>query len=428
MLTTITRRCCPLAASLVALTLTAALAACGNDDDSSDSSETTSTAIAHPGNDSRDASRRSAALGPRPPRTGRAAAHGRRDQRAHQRRVPTATSCRPRPSSTSSAKRSPNAAASTSNGSPSPPGPKQPSPSFAPAPVTKQRVPRGRTPATPPHRSLRHRRRPRRTPGDIGRLAGLFDVNGRQLFLSCVGHGEPTVILVGGLSSDWTEVQQSVSRHPPVCSYDKPNVLGSRSEHARPPRHTAGMADELSTCSSRRRARPLPDRRPLQRRHGRPELFAATHRDRIAGIVLVDSAHEDQDRRAADLARSQLAPEEADALIAGMTATLPRLVDPEQFDHTVGCDQLRAAGRPPLCPPSRWPCSSTGCRSKTSRPNWPNSTNPSGDGYRRDVAALVPGAHYHIVADTTHDIHGDRPDIVANTIIDIFAAGRDQQD
>jgi pimeloyl-ACP methyl ester carboxylesterase len=47
---------------------------------------------------------------------------------------------------------------------------------------------------------------------------------------------------------------------------------------------------------------------------------------------------------------------------------------------------------------------------------------------QRDVAALVPGANYHIVANTTHDIHGDRPDIVANTIIDIFAAGRDQQD
>ena len=47
---------------------------------------------------------------------------------------------------------------------------------------------------------------------------------------------------------------------------------------------------------------------------------------------------------------------------------------------------------------------------------------------QRDVAALVPGASYQIVANTTHDIHGDRPDVVANTIIDILAAGRDQHD
>jgi hypothetical protein len=79
-----------------------------------------------------------------------------------------------------------------------------------------------------------------------GAHAGLFDVNGRQLFLSCIGHGEPTVVLVGGLTSDWTEVQQPASAATRVCSYDKPNALGSRSEHAPTPRDSAGMADELA--------------------------------------------------------------------------------------------------------------------------------------------------------------------------------------
>mgnify|MGYP003497622113 CR=1 FL=1 len=44
----IARWCSPLAASLVALTLAAALAACGNDGDSSDTSNPTSTARAKP--------------------------------------------------------------------------------------------------------------------------------------------------------------------------------------------------------------------------------------------------------------------------------------------------------------------------------------------------------------------------------------------
>ena len=46
---------------------------------------------------------------------------------------------------------------------------------------------------------------------------------------------------------------------------------------------------------------------------------------------------------------------------------------------------------------------------------------------QREVAALVPGASYQVVADATHDIHGDRPDIVANTIVEIVAAARDRQ-
>ena len=46
---------------------------------------------------------------------------------------------------------------------------------------------------------------------------------------------------------------------------------------------------------------------------------------------------------------------------------------------------------------------------------------------QREVAALVPGASYQVVADATHDIHGDRPDVVANTIVEIVAAARDRQ-
>jgi hypothetical protein len=79
-----------------------------------------------------------------------------------------------------------------------------------------------------------------------GKYAGLFDVNGRQLFLSCVGDGAPTVVLVGGLSSDWLDVQRPISESTRVCSYDKPNVAGSRSERAPTPRDAAGMAEELA--------------------------------------------------------------------------------------------------------------------------------------------------------------------------------------
>ena len=40
---------------------------------------------------------------------------------------------------------------------------------------------------------------------------------------------------------------------------------------------------------------------------------------------------------------------------------------------------------------------------------------------QRQLAAPVPGSTYQIVAGTGHDIHHDRPDIVADAINDIVA-------
>ena len=260
-----------------------------------------------------------------------------------------------------------------------------------------------------------------------GAHAGLFDVGGRQLFLSCFGDGEPTVVLVGGLSSDWIEVQQAASATTRVCSYDKPNVPGSRSEDAPTPRDAAGMADELAALLE---TAAVPDPYVIVGHSNGgmvAQLFAATHPDRIAGIVLVDSAHEDQDLRAAELARSQLPPEEAEALIAGMTAMPPRLVDPEQFDHTLSRDQLRASRTTSPLPAVPMAVLVHGLPLEDVPPQLSKPYEPIWQEMQRQVAALVPGASYQVVADATHDIHGDRPDVVANTIIDIVAAARDQQ-
>jgi pimeloyl-ACP methyl ester carboxylesterase len=261
-----------------------------------------------------------------------------------------------------------------------------------------------------------------------GPHSGLFDVNGRQLFLSCVGNGEPTVVVVGGLTSDWIDVQRPVATTTRVCSYDKPNVLGSRSEHAPTPRHAAGMADELAALLDAA-AVPAPYVVVGHSNGGMvAQLFAATHPDKIAGIVLVDSAHEDQDLRAAELARGQLPPEKAEALIAGMTAMPPRLVDPEQFDHTLSRDQLRASRTTSPLPTVPMAVLVHGLPLQEVPPPLAELYEPIWQQMQRDVAALVPGASYHVIANTTHDIHGDRPDVVANTIIEVAAASRDQQD
>ena len=341
---TTTRRCSPLAASLVALTLTAAVAACGNDGDSSDTSNPTSTASAKPAAEIPETpvgeqlrwALDHLAPGGQPPTVDEINAHISAE---FLRDVLPAETVITLFSQTVAERGGVDLARFAFDPRPE-------------AAVAIVRTGTGEEAALflevepqPPHRieGLALDAAPAEPLATSGDHTGLFEVNGRHLFLSCVGRGEPTVVLVGGLSSDWTEVQEPVSATTRACSYDKPNVLGSRSEHAPTPRDAAGMAAELAALLD---AAAVPDPYVIVGHSDGgmvAQLLAGAHPDQIAGIVLVDSAHEDQDRRAADLARSQLPPEEADALIAGMTAMLPRLVDPEQYDYARSRDQLRAS-------------------------------------------------------------------------------------
>jgi hypothetical protein len=110
-----------------------------------------------------------------------------------------------------------------------------------------------------------------------------------------------------------------------------------------------------------------------------------------------------------------------------MTAMPPRLVDPEQFDHTLSRDQLRASRTTSPLPAVPMAVLVHGLPLEDVPPQLSKPYEPIWQEMQRQVAALVPGATYQVVADATHDIHGDRPDVVANTIIDIVAAARDQQ-
>ena len=260
-----------------------------------------------------------------------------------------------------------------------------------------------------------------------GPHSGLFDIDGRQIFLSCTGEGGPTVVLVGGLSSDWTKVQEPASATTRVCSYDKPNVVGSRSEPAPTPRDATGMAAELAALLDAA-AVPAPYVVVGHSNGGMvAQLFAGAHPDQIAGIVLVDSAHEDQDRRAAELIRRELPPNQAEALIAGMTTMPPRVLDPEQFDHPKSRAQLRASRMTSPLPAVPMAVLVHGRPLDNIPPELAELYEPIWQQMQRDVAALVPGATYQIVAGSGHDIHQERPDVVAGTILDVVAAAREGQ-
>ena len=123
----------------------------------------------------------------------------------------------------------------------------------------------------------------------------LVEVNGRNMHINCVGNKSPTIILdsgTGGFSLEWKDIQHSLSQYVRVCAYDRAGY--GWSDMGPLPRTTKRITHELHTL--------------LQNAgiHGpyiivghsfggfTAQYFARNFDSEIAGIVLIDSSHEEQ--------------------------------------------------------------------------------------------------------------------------------------
>ncbi|HXD09399.1 MAG TPA: alpha/beta hydrolase, partial [Anaerolineales bacterium] len=123
----------------------------------------------------------------------------------------------------------------------------------------------------------------------------LTDVGGYDMHLYCMGEGSPTVILEAGLNDfhvSWSKVQAEVATATRVCSYDRAGL--GWSEASPHPRTSQVMAEELHTLLTNSGvAAPY-----ILVGHSFGGIvmrqFAQQYPDEVAGMVLVDSAHEEQ--------------------------------------------------------------------------------------------------------------------------------------
>jgi pimeloyl-ACP methyl ester carboxylesterase len=249
------------------------------------------------------------------------------------------------------------------------------------------------------------------------RTDGLYDIgHGRKLYLSSVGQGGPTVVLESGFGDNagaWFAVESAISRFTRVCSYDRPGAIGGASTPAEPPRTGLDTVQDL---------------RALLHSAGIPgpyvlvghsmggvfaRLFAHTWPDGVAGIVLVDSSHDDQISRI-----SQLVPAD---LWAQMEALLipPPASTPEGIDIPATLDRVRearssgtlpelvltvvsgGAGRNPDMFPTGWPL-------EEEHALWMEM--------QADLATLVPGARHVIAEQSGHYVHQSEPGLVIDAI------------
>ncbi len=126
----------------------------------------------------------------------------------------------------------------------------------------------------------------------------MVDLGGHRLHLWCEGEGAPVVVLdtvLGGSSLSWARVQPQVAGTTRVCSFDRPGY--GWSDPGPSPRTSDRIVEELRLALEKAEL-PKPYLLVGASFGGcNMRLFALRHPDRVSGLVLVDSAHEDQIRR-----------------------------------------------------------------------------------------------------------------------------------
>lgn len=123
----------------------------------------------------------------------------------------------------------------------------------------------------------------------------LIDVGGHRLHINCTGKGNPTIVMeagAGDFSFDWSLVQPKVARFARVCTYDRAGYAWS--EAGPTPRTMQQIVYELHTGLNNAGIKsPY-----VLVGHSLGGLivrvFANQYPKAVAGMVLVDSSHEDQ--------------------------------------------------------------------------------------------------------------------------------------
>jgi pimeloyl-ACP methyl ester carboxylesterase len=130
----------------------------------------------------------------------------------------------------------------------------------------------------------------------------LIDVGGYKMHIDCMdsstGKQAPTVILDAGLGdtyTSWRKVQPQIAQFARVCSYDRAGL--GYSDASPRPRTSRDFAEELHTLLHNARIHgPL-----ILVGHSlggyNVRLYASLYRSEVAGMVLVDSSHPEQQKR-----------------------------------------------------------------------------------------------------------------------------------
>ncbi|HZY99908.1 MAG TPA: alpha/beta hydrolase [Candidatus Baltobacteraceae bacterium] len=272
------------------------------------------------------------------------------------------------------------------------------------------------------------------TTGDFAGLVGIGDH--RNVYLECSGRGAPTVVLISGKGNradTWSTaapdmrgptVFSAIAKFTRVCAYDRPGTVGAlASEPSRsdpvplPVTAGAGAADLQALLTAAKVPGPY-----VLVGHSMggliARLFAAEDGDEVAGLVLEDALSED--------------------LYSGLSADQRAVFEklngaPENYDNAKSFEEIRAA--PPVRPmpvivlTAGLPQLTPQVIASGQLP--PEVTQSFADALwaaqmqaQDHLAALFPSGRHVVVANSTHYIHVDQPQLVIDAIREVVDAVR----
>jgi pimeloyl-ACP methyl ester carboxylesterase len=230
-----------------------------------------------------------------------------------------------------------------------------------------------------------------------------LDVGGHRLQIVCAGRGSPPVVMDSGLGDShdtWEEVLPEVARFTRVCAYDRAGL--GKSDPGPMPRTSRVIVSEL---------------RALLREAGvngpyalvghsfgglNMSLFAASHPEEIAGLVLVDATHVDYPARE----RTLRSPTERFQIESAFGMARPAARS-EYESMVESVAQVKAAGPLPDVPVIVISAEQSGS-SEQLRVLWMD--------LQADLVRSAPHALQIVAEGSGHYIPFDRPDLVIEAI------------
>lgn len=178
-----------------------------------------------------------------------------------------------------------------------------------------------------------------------------IDIGGLRLNLNCLGSAHPTVILESGLgvsSLGWVHVQPEIAKYTRACSYDRAGY--GWSELGKEPRTALQIARELKALMEA-----ASEDGPyilVGPSFGGfiVRVFAGKYPADVAGMILVEASHEDQQERVDRIISPEAKKQRAgDEDRQKRREILDRLIDPAV--SFFGINRLRSALNPDTSPP-----------------------------------------------------------------------------
>lgn len=280
---------------------------------------------------------------------------------------------------------------------------------------------------------------PRSATAPAGDFEGLVDIgNGRSLFLTCRGSGSPTVLLEAGAGNDariWDQVAlppdsvseavfPAVAQFTRVCAYDRPGTLLDDTHHSRsdPVTERRSAAEMVADLHALIEAADLQGPFVMAGHSFGGlivRLYAYTFPADVAGLVLIDAAHEDY---YAGL-QALLTPEQWIAAneLPGREAypELESIDVPTSAAQVIAAEEIAPLRQMPVIVlthglgfgfPDEYPAAEIESIWRTAQER---------------LAVLVPGTRLIVATESGHYIQIDQPDLVVGAIRAVVEAVRD---